>query len=186
MSESSRSPRGAPEFTAVYLREYGDVLRFLQRRASPDHAEDAAAEVFLVAWRRIGEMPAGAEATRAWLFGIARHVLLNHRRGRQRQEALDVRLAEHAVVQVAADDEQAALMADLQRVWPRLSAVHQEALSLAVFEDLDAPTAASVLGISAVAYRLRLSRARRALRLHLQLHSASEPQTAVPERTATP
>ena len=56
---------------------------------------------------------------------------------------------------------------DLARAWRLLSEVHQEALSLAVFEDLNAPQAAAVLGISPVAFRLRLSRARRALRLLL-------------------
>ncbi|MBM0124155.1 RNA polymerase sigma factor [Pimelobacter simplex] len=185
MSESSRSPSGQQEFTTLYEREYGDVLRFIQRRAGPDRAEDAAAETFLVAWRRLEEIPAGHDASRAWLFGIARHVLLNQRRGDQRQRALGVRLADEASVRGAAvDAEDLTLVVDLQRVWPRLSAVHQEALSLAVLDDLDAPTAARILEISPVAYRLRLSRARRALRLHLRLPPASSPgPLATVERT---
>lgn len=166
-------PPNEHAFVALYEREYGDVLRFVQRRAHPDHAEDVAAEAFLVAWRRLADLPRGEEAGRAWVFGIARNVLLNQRRGQQRQQALGIRLADHAAVQQQSteDPAQATLRTDLQRVWTRLSAVHQEALSLAIFEDLDSVAAAEVLGVSAVAYRLRLSRARRALRLHLQLHS---------------
>lgn len=188
MSKVSPPEHGDDEFTNLYQREYGDVLRFIQRRAMPDQAEDAAADTFLAAWRRFGELPRSPEAARAWLFGVARHVLLNQRRGSQRQEALGVRLAEHAATGSAVvdrDDEHLTLMVDLQRVWPRLTAVHQEALSLAIFEDLDAPTAARVLDISPVAYRLRLSRARRTLRLALQTHpEVTKDLVANPERTA--
>ncbi len=56
---------------------------------------------------------------------------------------------------------------DLSRAWRRLSPVHQEALALSTYEELTAGQAAAVLDISPVAFRLRLSRARRALRLHL-------------------
>lgn len=72
---------------------------------------------------------------------------------------------------------------DLTRAWRLLSAVHQEALALAVFEGLRAPQAAAVLGISPVAFRLRLSRARRVLRLHLDHQPQSVGMQAdVPER----
>lgn len=58
---------------------------------------------------------------------------------------------------------------DLARAWARVSDAQQETLALTV---LDAARAAAVLTISPVAFRLRLSRARRALRLHLD-HSPS-------------
>jgi RNA polymerase sigma-70 factor (ECF subfamily) len=48
-----------------------------------------------------------------------------------------------------------------------LSAAHQEALSLSVWEGLTGAQAAQVLGISAVAFRIRVSRARRLLKHHL-------------------
>ena len=37
-------------------------------------AEDAAADVFAVAWRRIEDMPEG-DAKKAWLFGVAHRVV---------------------------------------------------------------------------------------------------------------
>lgn len=170
----SRAPDIEGEFTAFYRREYGDLLRFVQRRAQPGVAEDVAAEAFLVAWRRLADAPSEPDAARAWLFGIARHVLLNQHRGDRRQQALGIRLADHTAAHGSATPgEPSTLLIDLQRVWPRLTAVHQEALALTIFEDLDAPTSAEVLGISPVAYRLRLSRARRALRLLLQTHPLS-------------
>ena len=57
---------------------------------------------------------------------------------------------------------------DLAAAWPRLSPVHQEAIALAVLDGLTGPEAALVLGISPTAFRLRLSRARRSLRRHLE------------------
>ena len=48
-------------------------------------------------------------------------------------------------------------------------------LGLAVFEQLTSPQAGAVLGISATAFRLRLSRARAALRAHLDGTPATTP-----------
>ncbi|HEY5178833.1 MAG TPA: sigma factor-like helix-turn-helix DNA-binding protein, partial [Dermatophilaceae bacterium] len=63
----------------------------------------------------------------------------------------------------------------------RLTAVHQEALSLAVWDELTGPQAAMVLGISPVAFRLRLTRARRALRHHVEFTPAqTSPEPAAP------
>jgi len=178
MSQLSRAPDREPEFRSLYERAYADVLRFVERRGHPQHAEDTVAETFLVVWRRLDELPRHDDDARAWLFGIARHVLLNQRRGLERQRAVGVRLADHAQLRPHhIDDEHLALLADLRRAWDRLSAVHQEVLGLTVFEDLDAPRAATVLGISPVAFRLRLTRARRALRLHLG-HTAADHHTA--------
>lgn len=86
----------------------------------------------------------------------------------RRRHALGVRLADAAArPAVDADAGDVVSLADVGRAWRRLSGRHQEALALAVVEELSAPRAAAVLGISPVAFRLRLSRARRALRLHL-------------------
>lgn len=57
---------------------------------------------------------------------------------------------------------------DLAVAWSGLSATEQEALGLTVFEGLTSDQAGAVLGITPVAYRVRLSRARAALRRRLQ------------------
>ena len=55
------------------------VLRYALRRCtSAEAAEDAAAEVFLVAWRRVDEVPPDSLP---WLFATARRVIANQRRG---------------------------------------------------------------------------------------------------------
>ncbi|MCH8627200.1 sigma-70 family RNA polymerase sigma factor [Arsenicicoccus piscis] len=162
-------------FRAVFAETHDDVLRFVQRRVHPTQAEDVVAETFLVVWRRLDDAPARTDPLRAWVFTIARHCLLNARRGEQRRTALTVRLADVSPRTQTVDPELAAQRVDLARAWQRLSAVEQEALALTVLDDLTSPQAARVLGISPAAYRLRLMRARRALRHHLD---ASDPAAA--------
>ncbi|WP_082699424.1 RNA polymerase sigma factor [Arthrobacter sp. EPSL27] len=188
MSHLTRAPDRADAFRSLYESAYPDLLRFVQRRTEPTGAEDVVAEAFLVVWKRFSEAPGNESDARAWVFGIARNLLLNARRGEQRRQALGVRLA--ATTTEFFSDSHADLVGnrvDLNRAWQLLSEVHQEAMGLAVFENLAAPQAAKVLGISPVAFRLRLSRARRALRLlldHLPPH-ASETSAASPEKAAT-
>src|SRR5512133_2825594 len=50
-------------------------------------AQDAVAEVFTVAWRRIADAPA-EEAARPWLFAIARRTIANQQRAQRRRLAL--------------------------------------------------------------------------------------------------
>ena len=178
---AARSPEG--RFRAFYAGTYADVLRFVVRRVPAYRAEDVTAEVFLVAWRRVDELPRTDDDARAWVFGVARNVLLNDERGERRRRALAVRLAATAPPAPDDDPELVARRIDLAAVWPRLTAVDQEVLALAYWEDLTGPQAAHVLDISPVAYRLRLTRARRALRRHLELCSRAPaaPRSTFPE-----
>ena len=182
MSPTSSAPDRQHVFRSLYASAYPDLLRFVQRRVHPDHAPDVVADAFLVVWRRLDELPVAEGDARAWIFGITRNLLLNERRGAQRREALGVRLGTAPNAPRAESDSDAVISrVDLGRAWQLLSEVHQEALGLAVFEQLPAAQAAAVLGISPVAFRLRLSRARRALRLHLD-HLPQSPAT--PARTS--
>lgn len=88
---STLEPDREARFRALYADAYVDVLRFAQRRVHPSHAEDVTADAFLVVWRRLDDAPERPDDVRAWLFGIARHCLLNTRRGVGRHEALAVR-----------------------------------------------------------------------------------------------
>ena len=65
------------------------------------------------------------------------------------------------------DPDFVALRMELVAAWQGLGADEQEALALAVFEDLTSRQAGRVLGITSAAYRLRLMRARHALRRQL-------------------
>jgi RNA polymerase sigma-70 factor (ECF subfamily) len=170
MDPTVASQHREQRFRALYDAVYVDLLRFVRRRVHPTRAEDVVGEVMLVAWRRLDDVPADLSAARAWLFGVAHKTLQNSRRREGRQDAVAVRLAETAPAPAHASQspEAVADRVDLAAAWPRLSLVHQEAIALAVLDGLTAPEAALVLTISPAAFRLRLSRARRSLRRHLQ------------------
>jgi len=171
-------PNREARFRAVFEATYPDLVRFVQRRVHPTHAEDIVADAFLVAWRRFDDLPADAGDARAWLFGIAQRTLLNGQRGDRRRQALTIRIADATMVAQGgeawkgSDSELVARRLDLAAAWCRLTSVHQEALSLAVWDGLTGPQAAMVLGISPVAFRLRLTRARRALRRYAEFTPA--------------
>ncbi len=168
MDSSTRSPQEREQrFREIYDAAYLDLLRFVRRRVHPSHAEDVVGEVMLVAWRRLDDVPTDLSAARAWLFGVARKTLQNTRRRDDRHDAVAVYLAEvqrGAAADVGQHPDLVAHRVDIAAAWPFLSALHQEAIALSVLDGLTAPEAASVLGISPTAFRLRLSRARRTLR----------------------
>jgi RNA polymerase sigma-70 factor, ECF subfamily len=175
---------GEARFRAVYEATYDDLLRFAQRRVDPTHAEDVTAEVFLVAWRRLDDLPERIDDARPWLFGVARATMLNHRRGERRRDALAVRIADLTARDGSpASEDGSAHRLDLAAAWGRLSPAEQEVIGLAAWEGLRSAQAGAVLGCSATAYRLRLSRARRSLRRHLDTVTGSTPPATVPAGT---
>ncbi|MGI8702451.1 MAG: RNA polymerase sigma factor [Nocardioidaceae bacterium] len=80
-------------FRAIFDENHLPLLAYALRR-TPDacDAAEVLADTMLVAWRRIEEVPAGEE-TRPWLYGVARRVLGNRRRGDERRQRLTDRLA---------------------------------------------------------------------------------------------
>lgn len=158
--------RDRQRYEAVYARTYTDLVRFVVRRGCPsDQAEDVVAEAFAVAWRRLADLPGDSGEARAWLFGIARRLLVAKQRADTRGHELSIRIAGQVAVEgpALAHDDLVATSVDLVQAWNRLTPAHQEALSLSVWEGLTGAQAAQVLGISPVAFRIRLSRARRVL-----------------------
>ena len=162
-------------FRQLYEEHGREILAYALRRVEdPDDAADVLADTFLVAWRRAGDVPAGDEA-RLWLYGVARRVLANRRRGDRRRQRLDKRL--RAEVATAPGEhlhaeESAQVLAALARLEP----ADRELIRLAAWEELGPKEIASVLGISAVAARSRLHRARQRLRHQLALGAGHERQ----------
>lgn len=169
--DSTTSTERERRFRRLFDSVYVDLLRFVCRRVGAERAEDVVGDVMLVAWRRLDDMPVDLSDARAWVFGVARRTLQAEGRREGRQQAVAVRLAQLPVD--ASGGRVSDLVAhriDVSKAWLLLSPGHQEALALAVLDGLSAPEASSVLGISPTAFRLRLSRARRALRGHLDSH----------------
>jgi RNA polymerase sigma-70 factor (ECF subfamily) len=162
-------------FRALYTSCYVDVSVYCQRRVDRDRAADAVSETFLVAWRRLDEVP--AVTGRLWLFGVARRALANQRRSTERQERLAVAIGmEPTPAVVAAVDESA----ESDRLDDVLSAVaslnddDQELLRLVAWEELSHREIAEVFdcSINAVAIRIHRARARLAEALRKPQHLA--------------
>jgi RNA polymerase sigma factor (sigma-70 family) len=139
------------------------VLAYSHRHLGEASAQDVVSEVFLVAWRRIDEVPADALP---WLLVVARNTILNRRRGLARQQRLQlelVNLERSSTVSSSADDvalERRAMLAALEQ----LSAAEREAVLLTAWDGLSVPHAAEVAGCTRRAFELRLHRARNRLR----------------------
>jgi RNA polymerase sigma-70 factor, ECF subfamily len=151
-------------FRALFEACYPKVVRFAARRTDPDSAPDIAAETFLVAWRRFGEMPEDADWTLAWLYRIAHHVLANERRGVRRRLRLSARLGALGPPVADADHAGGVVEAlDIRAAMARLNPRDQETLRLVAWDGLDVPAAARVAGCSPRTFAVRLHRARRRL-----------------------
>lgn len=158
-----RARRFGTMFDASYRPLFAYVLRRVMNR---DDAEDIVAEVYLIAWRRIGDVPQGIESL-PWLIGVARRVLANSRRSDSRRDRLLAKLKQQAAS--APDDidlprENSALTAALAALRP----ADVEVLQLAAWERLPHDQIAVVLGCTVNAVGIRLHRARRALRIELE------------------
>lgn len=166
MCASTAPPTGADSrrdrFRAIYDANYSRLLGYALRRApTAEDAADVVAETFLTTWRRLGDVPAGDEA-RLWLYGVARRVLANQRRGERRRERLGARLhLEPPLREPAPDSEVSVELETVRDAFERLNARDQEVLTLVAWERLDAREVALVLGCSRTAARVRLHRARR-------------------------
>lgn len=68
-------------FETLYRSHYLNILAYCVRRLPRADAEDAAAEVFEVAWRRSAQVPDDDDAL-PWLYGVTRKVLSNQLRRR--------------------------------------------------------------------------------------------------------
>lgn len=165
---SRRAPSDAEQrFRELFESHVRDLLGYALRRAgSPEDAADVVADTMLVAWRRIGDVPADGTA-RLWLYGVARRVLANHHRGAARRERLGERLRQQlrAVVPDPADDLIAA--AAIRQALAALSDSDRELIELTTWEGLEPHEAATVLGVPAGVVRNRLHRARARLRQQL-------------------
>jgi RNA polymerase sigma-70 factor (ECF subfamily) len=145
-------------FEAVYRAAHGPVLRFLRRRLPPGDAEDATAEVFVVAWRRWGEQRG---EPLPWLYGIARLVAANHRRSTGRSQELWKRLDAVADRGTEESAEETALeRMDAAKALAGLSDTDREVLMLVSWDGLEPAEAARVMGRSRATFAVQLHRAR--------------------------
>jgi RNA polymerase sigma-70 factor, ECF subfamily len=161
-------PRSAREerFHRVYKEYCAPLAGYALRRVDePEDAADVVAETFLIAWRRLDDLPAGDEA-RLWLYGVARRVLANQRRAAGRRGALRELLSRELLageLAAALPSPEPATHGPLRTAWLALRPADRDVLGLVTWEGLSLEQTAAVLGCSRTAAKLRVHRARRRL-----------------------
>lgn len=158
MTDTASTTRLA-RFEAVFAAHQRPILAYAMRRTQTlADAEDASAETFVVAWRKIDAVPVASEDVLPWLYAVARRVLANQRRGRGRRERLTaiLRIEDVPTPLRLGDDFDGPTFVALAS----LSPADQEVLRLVAWEDLGNQAIAQVLGITPNAVAIRLHRAR--------------------------
>jgi RNA polymerase sigma-70 factor, ECF subfamily len=142
---------------ALFSEHAAPVRAYARRRVTSTMADDVVSDVFVVAWRRLDDVP---EDGLPWLLGCAQRIIANHRRSGRRQTALFDRLSREPT---AAPQGQAPTDSVLGEALARLSDGDREVLMLTAWEGLEPARAAAVVGCSPRAFAMRLHRARRRL-----------------------
>jgi RNA polymerase sigma-70 factor (ECF subfamily) len=168
-------------FVDVYRRYGRHIQAYCARRTDGAQVADAVADTFLVAWRRIDQIPEG-EAALLWLYAVAYRVLSHQWRHKARSRRLIQRLQGLAdvdsfspdVVLLKGEEHREVLLAAA-----RLRPADQEILRLTLWEELPHADVAVVLGIAITAVKERAYRARRNLAAEFQkLSGDSQPPAA--------
>jgi RNA polymerase sigma-70 factor (ECF subfamily) len=147
-------------FESIWDEHRLQILAYCLRRTTSADAEDACAETFLVAWRRLEEVPPPPQ-TILYLYGVAGRVLSNHFRSVRRRSRLDAKLSNlgiappedplHVVVRSAEDEIVVTAVA-------RLGARDREIVMLDAWEELSREEIAEVLGMTRDAVDQRIHR----------------------------
>jgi len=158
-------------FEAFYREHIEAVEGFVSRRIGNPHlVADLTAETFLAAIDAAPTYRVGRGEPRPWLFGIAGNVVYAEYRRAGRERRANNRIQGHRLLD--ADDvgrlqeriDAAARSRELYAALGELPKGEREIFELHALDDLSPREAAAVLGIHPVTARVRLHRARTALR----------------------
>jgi RNA polymerase sigma-70 factor (ECF subfamily) len=153
-------------FPEIFDSYAPSVLRFARRRLDDgDAAWDVVNDTFTTAWRHWDRRPAAGELL-PWLYAIAGNAVRDQRRSAGRQSRLIARLSAAGTAGHAADPADGIVLGQsVASAFARLPAADREVLRLVAWEGMtDARAIGLVLGLSPVAVRTRVHRARRRLR----------------------
>jgi RNA polymerase sigma factor (sigma-70 family) len=161
-------PDRRARFESLYGAHASAVARYARRRSDADTAADVVSDVFVVAWRRLEEVPDDALP---WLLGCARRVLWHQQRAARRRSRLLERLTASAPPVVVSLELPNRVLA---QGLAALSDRDREALLLTAWEGLSTDQAAMVVGCSPQAFRVRSHRARQRLTAALRAIDQSD------------
>jgi RNA polymerase sigma factor (sigma-70 family) len=171
-----------------YREHVGLVQQFVVRRvADPYLAADLTADVFLAAIDAAPDYRPDRAAPAAWLYGVARNVVAAEYRRAARERRANARiegrrlLDEDDVERMQEQIDAAGRARELFDALAHLPHGERAVLELVALDDLSVTEAASALGLRPVTARVRLHRARTALRRQMTNHDSvpiSQPKEA--------
>jgi RNA polymerase sigma factor (sigma-70 family) len=174
----ARPPLALPDrperFADIFDTYHSEIYRYVASRLGVAHADDLAAETFLVGWRARARFTGPAEHIRAWLYGIATNLIRRHHRDEQRRYRAVERAG--AVLTPTGEDHDdrvvarvtaAGLHRDLAAALRSLKPGDRDVLLLVALAGLNYAEIAEALGIPPGTVGSRLNRARAAVRAAL-------------------
>jgi RNA polymerase sigma factor (sigma-70 family) len=151
------------EFGEIFDRHYPAIAAYVLRRLGPS-AEDAAAEVFVRAFRQRHRFRPDHETVLPWLYGITSNVIADQRRSERRRVRALHRLSARA------DDAhydtsfgEPTLTPRVAKALAQLTDADRDALLLMAWGELDYQEIAYALDCPVGTVRSRIARARRTL-----------------------
>jgi len=183
MREADEVSAPLQRFEILYKACHRAIYAYVWRRMTGcrDDVPDIVAEVFAVAWRRMDAMP-HPPRDRLWLYGVARRVVLDHRRRAVRKLRLESALKANARVEQDEPVRDSAHLR-LREAVERLPPLDREALRLVAWDGLSHAEAAEVLGCSVNAVALRVHKAKARLKAEL---APAEPPRLSPSACTSP
>ena len=144
------------------MQHYRRVYSYAVSRAGRQLAEEIVSEVFLIAWRRLADVPKPALP---WLLAVARNVVIDQFRAAARRQSVAELQAWAAEARDSSADvaDQVAERFAVIAALATLSEADRELLMLVAWQGLPPRQAARVVGCSTAALSVRLHRARRRL-----------------------
>jgi RNA polymerase sigma-70 factor (ECF subfamily) len=173
---------------ALFAKHHGEIYAYLLRMLrDPDLAADLTQDAFVKAYKAYGSLQ-NDENARAWLYQIAHRVALDDIRRRKIVRMVpftpftsELKGAAPSAERIAMDVR---LSGPLERALARIPERQRAALLLAELHDLTGVELAAAMGISHVAARAILTRARQSLRTALAAEKDVERATEA-ERDAS-
>ncbi len=182
MSVASEGSDDRTFIEQLFALHHGEIYAYIYRMVrDADVAADFAQDTFIKAYKAQGSLEDRAKA-RAWLYQIAHRVVLDEMRRRRIVRFLPwtgeshgaAPSAEHLAMEMR-------LSGPLARALARIPERQRAALLLAEVNDLTGLEVADALGVSHVAARALLTRARESLRVALadERHQEQEREAAI-------
>ena len=164
--------RGDSEaFGDLYVRYLDSIYRYIYYRVgNREEAEDLTEGVFLKAWRAIESYQERGLPFQAWLYRIARNIVIDSRR-KQKAQLVDIDTQYDLTDSSIQLEQQIAKGLQIETVLAaikELEPLQQEVLTLRFLADMNHKEVAGILGKQVGAVRVLQHRALRALRRQIE------------------